>query len=108
MLHSRGDLMGAEPLLREGADGLTALRGAQDTESLTSRAAFASLLLSRGEYAEAEPRLKELCETSLVALGEGSDTTRQAHARYGSCLEHLGRAPEHSMLGAPDAALYVC
>jgi hypothetical protein len=46
LLHQKGQLEAAEPLLREGADGLSAIKGASDVEALTSRAAHAALLES--------------------------------------------------------------
>ena len=101
LLQDKGDLAAAEPLLREGADGLTQLKGPDDAESLTSRRALAQLLLDKGDLTEAAPRLKELCDASRHALGEGADVTRQADALYGACLQRLGRTDE-------EAALYVC
>ena len=82
LLQDKGDLAGAETLLREGAEGLTQLRGPTDAESLTSRAALASLLLVKGDVEEAEPRLKEVCEIAHATLGASSSTTILCDEQY--------------------------
>lgn len=82
LLQDKGDLAGAEKLLREGSDGITNLRGAADAESLTSRAALASLLLVKGDVAEAEPRLKEVCDMAHATLGAESPLTTIYDEQY--------------------------
>ena len=99
LLHDKGDLAAAEPLLRDTAEGMTALRGDDDESALTSRAAYASLLLAKGDLAAAEPRLKEVCHTARLALGEGHVATQHCERQHIDCLGRLGIA---------DAAAYVC
>ena len=101
LLQDKGDLAGAEPLLRQAADGLALLKGPEDEESLASRGALANLLVAKGDLPAAEAQLRQLCDTARAHFGETSPTTRKCDEQHGSCLQMLGRA-------AGDAALYVC
>ena len=86
----KGNLTGAEPFLRQGAEGMTALRGERDEEAITSRANFASLLMAKGDAAAAEPRLREVLQTSRETLGEEHHLTQRCHSQYGGCVQLLG------------------
>jgi len=91
LLQDKGDLDGAEPLLAASADGMTALRGDVDESAITSRAAYAGLLLAKGDLAAAEPRLKEACMTAREALSDDHELTRRIVSQYGTCLAQLGK-----------------
>ena len=105
LLQDKGDLDNAEPLLKEGADGLTALKGEGDAGALASRTAYAALLHAKGDYAAAAERLKEVCATTREALGEEAPETHRCRDRYSDCLQRLGRSAEECIT---DASAYNC
>ena len=63
LLHDKGDLAAAEPLLRESADGLAALQGNRPqlaADAITTRAAYCELLLAKGDLDAADEQRRIL------------------------------------------------
>ena len=83
---SSGDLVLAEPLLREAADRCTNLFGEVHPDSLTSNMLLGQLLATRGQLAEASTRFRSNLATARALYGDGSSVTNVAASNLSALL----------------------
>ena len=70
LLQARGDLEGAEPLLREALEARREVLGPKHPNTLTSVNNLGRLLQDRGDLERAEPLLREVVQGFREVLGE--------------------------------------
>ncbi len=88
LLQKRGDLDGAEPLLRQALAIRGEVLGGHHPDYATSLSGLAELLQARGDLVGAEPMLRQALAIRWEALGE-------RHPHYASALGNLALLLQH-------------
>ena len=98
LLLRRGDLAGAESLLRENVATTERLMGARHPNTASAKASLASVMLVRGDAADAERLLREAVDVDRDVFGSDRPEYAQMLNSLAGALEAEGRLQEAQSL----------